>query len=152
MKKIIFAVLAALLLPGISYAAGTVAVTNTNTSDSVYVLTFTATADASDGSYPVTTAAPVIDGLVCRVIVDPDDTATPTDNYDATITDQYGIDIMEGLLTNLDTTAVTAVDFVPTVNSGTGIGCVLVPGSLTLTLTGNSVNSAVTVVRVIYIR
>ena len=155
MKKLlalIFAGFVALLSTG-AMAAGVVTDSiDTGAGSSLSVLTFNVTADAADGTVPAYTSANVVDGLVCRVIVDPDDTAVPTDNYDLTLKDKWGIDVMEGLLTDCDTTATVAVDYVPTVNSGAAVGCVLVRGPLTLGMSGNSVNSAKTVVRVLILR
>lgn len=42
-------------------------------------------------------------GFLQRVVFNPDDTDAPTDNYDVTITDEDGIDILGGLGANRDT-------------------------------------------------
>lgn len=153
MIKTLILVITLSVFPSTLFAAGTGVVTVDDGANSgLRVITMVMTADASDGSYPATSTDAAIDGYLCRVIVDPDGTAVPTDNYDATLTDSYGIDVMEGTLANLDTTATVAVDFVPTVNAGASTGCVVVRGPLTLTLTGNSVNSAKTTVSLFVVR
>ena len=42
-------------------------------------------------------------GKVRRVVTDPDGTAAPTDDYDITITDDDGIDVLDGNGANRDT-------------------------------------------------
>lgn len=38
----------------------------------------------------------VISGLIRRIATDPDNTAAPTANYDVTITDESGVDVLGG--------------------------------------------------------
>ena len=153
LKRLWLALVFVVASAGTASAAGTITETvDDDAGNGLRVITLTATADASDASYPAVATLAQIDGALCRVVVDPSGTATPTDNYDATLTDKWGIDIMEGTLSNLDTTSTVAVDFVPTVNAGAATGCAVVRGPLTLTLTGNSENDAVTVFHLLVIR
>lgn len=45
---------------------------------------------------------PVISGEIVRVVFNPSADA-PTDNYDVTLTDEQGVDVLMGLGANLDT-------------------------------------------------
>lgn len=56
---------------------------------------------AADGTASGTTASK-FNGLVYECVTDPSATA-PTDNYDITITDDDGIDVLHGLGANRDT-------------------------------------------------
>lgn len=58
-----------------------------------YVVSWT-----SDASGDATATLP-LDGAIMRVVTNPDDTAAPTDNYDVTIVDGDGLDLLnsEGL-------------------------------------------------------
>ncbi len=95
------------------------------------------TADDSDGSVP-NAAIPETTGYVVLAITDPGATA-PTANYDITIEDEFGVDIMGGALTDRSATLteqampLIAVTPVPR----------MVNGALTFKLANNSVNSAV---------
>lgn len=144
-----FVILLTLLFASVVFAAGTVtesgpAKIKSKGGANQYVLTLTCTADASDGSYPAT-ATRDINGFVYLVETDPGATA-PTDNYDITLTNEAGIDIMNGELVDRDTanseSAVPEVDSLPC--------SYFVDGTLTLTITNNSVNSATVVVKIYY--
>lgn len=77
-------------------------------------------------------------GRYCSLAVtDPGSTA-PTDNYDITIEDEYGVDIMGGSLLNRDTA--NSEQAIPQV--GSGLASRLCAGIWTFKLSGNSVNSA----------
>lgn len=114
-------------------------------------LVLTCTADSSNGSYPATIINPLavtsdgrtfdIRGLkLYSVKCYPGGTA-PTDATDLTITDEYGIDLLGGKGTDvIDATSKTWTLVGPS-------GCyspALITGNLTVTITNNSVNSAVT--------
>jgi len=150
MKKITLLLLCCLLVLCLvtqSQAAGTVTQTSTNVSKDVTQLTYTWTADASDGSVPATSSEQSYDGYVVLVVTDPGSTA-PTDNYDITLTDGDGVDIMGGTLANRDTAnteqAVPKIDAV--------YGARWVSGAITLTITNNSVNSATGEVKIWIVR
>ena len=148
MKKILIILTLILLLvvPQV-WAAGTVTQTWATVSSNTYLLTFTCTADVSAKTYPATDSKHAIDGYVFLVITDPG-TTSPTDDYDITLNDDNGIDIMGGELANRDETnseqAVPKIDAV--------YGSRWVDGVLEIAVTGNSVASAVTVVKVFIYR
>ena len=134
-------------------ADGTITYEVTDIPDSVTfppskVLTFTCTASAANASFPVTTIdATTIARLKSYKLVEaqtnPGATA-PQALYDITLTNADGIDLMGGKLANRSATASEAA--APEVAAG-------VPwprpidGALTLTITGNNVNSAITVAK-----
>lgn len=102
------------------------------------------TADASDGSVPAT----ALDSATMIFIqgyhldageTDPGATA-PTDNYDITVTDEWGLDLFGGALLNRDTSATEIKR--PVVDSVPLYGSAPIPGQLTVTISGNSVNAA----------
>ena len=96
MKKIlIIPTLILLLVVPQVWAAGTVTQTWATVSSNTYLLTFTCTADVSAKTYPATDSKHAIDGYVFLVITDPG-TTSPTDDYDITLNDDNGIDIMGG--------------------------------------------------------
>jgi hypothetical protein len=116
-------------------------------------LVLTCTGDAATGSYPATILNPLavdIDGSlfdirglkIYSVKAYPGGTA-PTDATDATITDEYGIDLLGGKGTDLvDATSKTWIMAGP-VDSYMPP---LITGNITLTITNNSVASAVTTI------
>ena len=143
----LFIVLSALILLPISgMAAGTVTQTLDKMTKDVYRLTYTWTGDASDGSIPATTSTWAIDGYVILVVTNPG-TTKPTDNYDITLTDTDSVDVMGGELANRDNTNTEQV--VPKID--TVYGGRWVSGHLILTITNQSVNSALGTV-VVYIQ
>jgi hypothetical protein len=103
---------------------------------SYYTVKWDWVADDTDGSVPSDTVNGIL-GYVVRVITDPGATA-PTDDYDITLTDAYGCDVMGGALADRDT---TATEQAMPIIGGASTGA-LVLDSLTVNITGNSVNSA----------
>lgn len=98
--------------------------------------------DASGGTVPQTAFSAsdlkFLRGRYCVLAVtDPGSTA-PTDNYDITIEDEYGVDVFGGSLTNRDTA--NSEQAIPQI--GTGLASRLCGGTWTFKLSGNSVNSA----------
>jgi len=141
------AMIAIVLYATMAFAAGTVTQTISPIGGG-YVVTLTWTADASTGSVPNTAtstdATTAIAGLfLARVETNPGATA-PTDNYDITVLAASGVDLMGGALANRDT-ANTEIAFPATASP-------LVDGALTITLSGNSVNSAVGTVKLYFTR
>lgn len=135
-RYLILFTLAALL-----YGAGTVTQTLMVHSTDRETLKITAdvTADASNGSVPATvllrsggTVANTDGWAIVSVETDPGGTA-PTDNWDLTITNPQGVDLLGGACANRDTS-----------NSESCTPTALIPidGNLTLNVSGNSVNSA----------
>jgi len=144
MKKAILTMLMVLflLLPVTLYAAGS---SNTVTEGwvdgmegGVYVITFTWVADDSDGSVPSAETSGPLNGMILKVVTDPGATA-PTDGYAVTLTASEGADVMGGALGDLDTA--NTEQWFP--QAGTDAPRpVYVAGTLTMALTGNSVNDA----------
>lgn len=112
-------------------------------------LTFTCTASADDASFPSTATTQVItDQIAGRYIAEvrtnPGATA-PQAAYDITLKDTDGIDLMGGTLA--DRSATASERAVPSVASGI-YGSTPIDGALTLAITNNNVNSAVTVIKI----
>ena len=129
--------------------AGEVTQAVTTVVDPVKVVTLTCTADSSDGSYPATALTGIPSngrgGRLLQIITDPQSTA-PQDNYDITVTDSGGADLLLGVGANRDTAntevAVIATNGAHSVYAGTA--------TLTLNITNNNVNSAVIVIKLYY--
>jgi hypothetical protein len=103
------------------------------------------TADSGDGSFAVALTAK-FEGHLLKLVTDPGTTA-PTASYDITLVDQYGADVLEGVGANRHESNTETANIVYT---GTGTHpCVDDSDTLTLTFSGNSVNSA-TVTVVLY--
>ena len=84
--------------------AGMVVTTTEKTWTSVREISFAWTADSVTGAATGATTAP-FDGQALALITDPSGGGTqPDDNYDVTITDASGIDILNGLGANRDET------------------------------------------------
>jgi hypothetical protein len=110
-------------------------------------LVFTCTADASDGSFDDVTVATIFEGRLLDLETNPGATA-PTDNYDITIEDDGGHDVLEGVGGNRHTTTTQKV---PVVYNGTGTHPTVDDSdTLTLKIANNSVNSAITVITLYY--
>ena len=130
--------------------AGEVTQAVTTVVDPVKVVTLTCTADSSDGSYPATalTGIPsnVKGGRLLQIITDPSGDTAPQDNYDITVTDSGGADLLLGVGANRDTTntevAIIQSNGAHPVYAGTD--------TLTLNITNNNVNSAVIVIKLYY--
>jgi len=134
MKRIFLITLAALLIPSIVWAAGTVTVTNQrqNAHDNSYSVVFTWVADGS-GNADATAYFPY-GAYITRVVTDPGTTA-PTPDYDITLTDVDSYDVMGGTLADRHTT--TTQQVVPTVHSdgtNTIFGAVHVQGAVTINI------------------
>ena len=118
----------------------------------IYVLVIDWTADSVDATVPSTaTGTAYTDQIkgakVLMALTDPGATA-PTDLYDITITDAYGVDVFGGELGNRSTSS--SEQALPKI--GSGYGPRPVEGALTFNLTNNSVNSATGQVRVFFER
>ena len=159
MKKtiLIIALALALLFPSSLWAAaapGTVTQSISFTQNpAIKILTFTATASADDGSFPstATTAANTaeIEGHYITEVRTNPGAGPPQDNYDIVLNDADGIDLMGGTLANRHTT--TSQRAIPALATGI-YGATAIDGALTLVITGNNVNSAVTVIKVFLTR
>lgn len=125
--------------------AGTVTLTH-YTLGNIRRINFSVVADASDGSVPAT-ALPKFQGRLLGLHTNPGATA-PTDNYDITLIDDDGLDRLQGVGANRDT---SNSEQVPIVYSGTSVNPpVSSDETLTLTIAGNSVNSALIVGNIYY--
>ena len=122
--------------------AGTISESLTCDVAPVKVVTFTCTADSSDGSYPATTVSANIKGRLLQIVTDPQSTA-PQDNYDITVTDSVGTDLLLGVGANRDTSNTE----VAIVESNGAHSVVAETDTLTLTITNNNVNSAGIVIK-----
>ena len=106
----------------------------------------TCTADSAAATYP-TAVLPKFEGRLLALVTNPG-AVGPTDNYDIVINDQHGHDVLEGVGGNR---SITATQKVPVVYSGTGTHPAIAAGdALTLAITNNAVNSAVTVITLYY--
>ena len=95
-------------------------------------------ADDTDGSVPAGQSPSDIFGFVVRVVTNPGATA-PTADYDITIADEDGCDILGG--EGSDRSASDSEQIIPAL--GNSFGPCYVNSKLTLNLSNNSVNSAV---------
>lgn len=133
MKKVLLSILllALCLSANLASAAGTCSVSSDDYG-MMRKLTYTCTADASDGSFPSTASLPQF-GWVLRIDVVPGAT-NPTSGWAATLKDSSGIDITNGGIVSLSESTASAVKL----DGARG----WTRGTLTLAVTGNSVNSA----------
>lgn len=108
---------------------------------------FTCTADAADATFPATAINRPIEGRLLALMTNPGATA-PTANYDITLVNQHGYDVLQGVGANRHTSNTeTAV----VVYSGTGTHpCVDDSDTLTLTIANNAVNSATIAIELYY--
>lgn len=126
--------------------AGTVVLAHTKRGP-VGVITLTITADAADGSVPDTPLTTKISGRLLALETNPGATA-PTANYDLTLVDDDGHDVLEGVGANRHTSTTEKVSIV---YSGTAVHPpVAKSDTLTLNVDGNSVNSAGIVAKLYY--
>lgn len=107
---------------------------------------FTCTGDSSDGSFPATAITDKIEGSLIKLVTNPGSTA-PTDNYDVTLTDQDGLDVLAGNGANRDTANTESVVII---HSAGIYSVVSDSNTLTLNITGNSVNSAGIIITLYY--
>jgi len=106
------------------------------------VVTLTCTADDTDGSFPATDLLAKLSGFIVALEANPGATG-PTNLYDLVLNDGDGIDVLLGLGANLliatsEKKLAAALEDMP----------VSVGDTLTFTLTNNSVNDAVTVIKI----
>ncbi len=146
MRKIFFTLAVLLALSGPAFGAGSCAVSYSQPSIGVTVVTFSWTGDSSNGSVPAT-ASGNLNGFVFMIVTDPG-TPSPTDDYDITLVDGDGEDILGAGGENRDTANTESLR--PEIG-GTAVDSRFVDGGLTLNLSNNSVNSAIGEVK-IYVR
>lgn len=112
----------------------------------IRVVRVTWTGDPADGTVP-SLVLPAFGGRLLALETNPGATA-PTTLYDIAITDQHGHDVLQTVGANR---SATATEKVAVVYSGTTIHPPVALGdTLTLALTGNSVNSATGAIALYY--
>ena len=129
--------------------AGTITEALTSGRPPVKVITLTCTADSSDGSYPATALSNIphgeIGGRLLQIATDPGSTA-PQANYDITVTEAGGADLLLGVGANRHTSssevAIIESNGASAVYAGTD--------TLTLNITNNNVNSAGITIKIYY--
>lgn len=109
----------------------------------LYLLTFAWTADASAATIPATVTTDAITAMIAgkwliQAVTNPGTTA-PTADYDITLTDADGLDVMGGTLANRHTSNTEVAIPYP---GSLAYAPVPITSALTLTITNNSVNSA----------
>ena len=130
-----------------AFGAGTITQTGPiNTGVGISIITLSCTADSSDGSYPATNLTAIY-GYIYQVVTDPGSTA-PTDDYDITLVDTDGCDIMGGTLANRDTS--NSEQAMPLV--GEAYGPRFINGVLTCNISNNSVNSATITIKIYIVK
>jgi len=144
MRKIIFALIF-LIIPSLCFAAGS---SVTQTYSPVYssegftnlaTLTLAWTSDDATGAVSATTSTEITNQIagkyIVLVVTDPGATA-PTDDYDITITDANGVDVMGGALANRDTSNTEQI--LPLIGTSSGPRPVATALTLNITNAGNS--------------
>jgi len=107
----------------------------------IRTITLLCTASADDASFPAHALTTKFEGRLLKLVTNPG-AVQPQDNYDVVLTDQHGRDVLEGVGANRDT---LNTEEVPIVYAGTGTHpCISDGDTLTLGISGNNVNSAVT--------
>lgn len=134
--------LAIILIAAQAWAVGSISDTTVTPDgsfggDSYYIYKLTCTGDAGDGTIPATATTLAIRGFIMFVETNPGSTA-PTDNYDLTLVNSNGVDVMGGALADRDTSVSEQAS--PIV--GAGLQDRYINETLTVTPTGNSVGSA----------
>ncbi len=125
-------------------AVGTVVLTQQLVDGPVRAAIITATGSSTDGTFPATTLGALgiqlveTGGTLLALATNPGAVA-PTDNYDITLVDGDGLDRLNGVGVDRDTTTSERV-------AVSGISFVAVGETLTLTIANSSVNSAVIVI------
>ena len=160
MKKILFSLVIALFLcfsvvPAFAadpvIGACTQSLTTFKTANpNLKVWTLSCTANDTDGSFPAIPVSAAIRGeivgwYVSEVRTYPSAVTAPQDNYDITITDDGAFDIMGGTLADRHTS--TKQRALPLWTTGL-YADVPIYGSVDVNISGNNVNSAITVIKV----
>ena len=129
--------------------AGTITEALTSGRPPVKVITLTCTADDSDGSYPATALSNIphgeIGGRLLQIATDPGSTA-PQSNYDVTVTEAGGADLLLGVGANRHTSS----SEVAVVESNGAYAVYAGTDTLTLNITNNNVNSAGITIKIYY--
>jgi hypothetical protein len=126
---------------------GTVATVQRTKGGGIRALRFSCVGDAADGTIPAT-VIPSISGLLLAIETNPGGTA-PTANYDVTLVDANGHDVLEGVGADRHTsnTEKAAIVFTGTSTHPPVAG----DDALTLTFANQAVNSAIIEVVLYYL-
>ena len=114
---------------------------------SIRKITFAVVFNTGDATFDDYTLTSVFEGKLLSLQTNPGATQ-PTDNYDITIEDAGGHDVLEGVGTNRDTLNTEKANIVFTGTGTTGV--VDDTDVLTLKISGNSVNSAIVDITLMY--
>ena len=127
-------------------AASSITQSYSSVTDDVACLEFSWVGSSVDGSVTATASTSEIDGWVFMAITNPG-SPTPTASYNVYLYDSEGVDVMGGTLTARSNSA--SEQAIPLIASD-WYGERFVEGTITLTITGQSVHSAEGVVKVYY--
>lgn len=104
---------------------------------------FSCVANAADGLFDAYTVLTELDGKVCQLVTNPGSPA-PASNYDITLTNEAGVDVLQSAGLNRHT---SNSEMANVVFSSTSINPVVAAGeTLILNISGTTVNSAETVI------
>ena len=161
MKRLLFVLIAIMLMCQQVFAAGTVTITKHNHGENVMTIVFTCTGDSSDGTIPDTstdsktygtdkvTLTSMIQGwFIDKVQVNPDDVTAP-DAASVDILDADGIDLLDSNGDNL-IHASNSLATVPATDSQNKLQPIT--GAITLSVSGQDTVDAVYVVTLTLIR
>jgi len=158
MKKIFITIILVLGFTWNVFAAGTINQTVTDVPETTVlaatkVVTFTCVGDSSGGSFPSTALSAAnlekISGMYIVEVRTYPQTTNPTAAWDAVINDAGGLDLMGGTLANRSASA--AERAIPAMATSIYGGSPIIDAP-TLVITGNSVNSAGIIIKVILSR
>lgn len=137
MKKLITILLLILIIPSFAIAASSQTQAHAVALVGLHKLEISWVAH-TDGSYTSFSTGSV-SGVILGVLTDPGSTA-PQDNYDITLKNSYGLDVMGGSLADRDT---ADTEYIQPYNA-TQNTYMSMPnhGALTLAISGNNVNGA----------
>ena len=149
MKKTFILAAIMILWAGTVFGAGTSVLTSTTVyPDGVTYVLVTITADATDATVPDLVISGYRGQYICQIWTNPG-TTQPTDNWDLYLKYDGG-DVLKAGGENRDT-ANTEVTY-PIIQASSNGGCAYVPGDLTLSVSGNSVNSATATILMLFHR
>jgi hypothetical protein len=149
MKKVFILAAIMILWAGTVFGAGTNVITSITpyAGGVTHVLT-TFVADATDATVPDLIISGYRGQYICQIWSNPG-TTQPTDNWDLYLKYDGG-DVLQAGGENRDT-ANTEVTY-PIIQASSNGGCAYIPGDLTLSISGNSVNSATATILLIFHR
>jgi len=129
----------------VTVTPGAIALAHRRREPDLQVINIAWVGDAGDGSVPATTLEKVR-GMLVRLVTNPG-TPAPTDDYDITLVDRDGLDVLDGAGANRD----TANSEEEPISMTGGIPRVLDGEDLTLNISGNTQAGAQGVIRLFVI-